>query len=73
MSLLPASAAAQSAPAGLSSNRETEALQRLFRAAHTGKATLRENTPSSSCDQILAGFCLETRSSDESQVYFAIL
>lgn len=73
MSLLTASAAAQSVPARTSSQRETEALQRLFRAAYEGNKTTRENTRSSSCDQMLGGFSLDTNSSDESRVYFAIL
>ena len=73
MSSLPASAVAQSVPAGLSSEREVEAFQRLFRAAYEGPTATREFTPSKSCDAMLGGFCLDTKSEDESQVYFAIL
>ncbi|MCC7531097.1 MAG: hypothetical protein IT342_21495 [Candidatus Melainabacteria bacterium] len=73
MSILSASAAAQSLPAGFSSESEAEALQRLFRAAYEGVRAKREFNPSSSCDAMLGEVSLDNSSDAESKVYFAIL
>jgi hypothetical protein len=73
MSTLPASAPAQSLPAGFSSQSEVEAFQRLFRAAYEGARSRREYKTPSSCEAMLGGFSLDTKSSDESKVYFAVL
>jgi hypothetical protein len=73
MSLLPASAVAQSIPAGLSSDKEVEAFQRLFRAAYEGTSAVKQFIPSNSCDAMLGGFSLDTKSNDDSRVYFAVL
>ena len=73
MSTLPASAPAQSLPAGFSSQNEVEAFQRLFRAAYEGERSRREYKIPSSCEAMLGGFSLDTNSSEDSKVYFAVL